>query len=67
MVEELLIRPLYVSEWEEAMRLAWDTFIIHEAPVYSKEGIKAFNHYYGEYYEELKKLCLFIENFVKNL
>lgn len=42
MVEELLIRPLYVSEWEEAMRLAWDTFIIYDAPVYSKEGIKAF-------------------------
>ena len=27
-----------------------------------EEGIDAFNHYYGEHYDELKKLCLFIEN-----
>lgn len=27
-----------------------------------EEGIEAFNHYYGSHYEELKKLCLFIEN-----
>ncbi len=27
-----------------------------------EEGIEAFNHYYGDHYEELKKLCLFIEN-----
>lgn len=27
-----------------------------------EEGIEAFNYYYGEHYEELKKLCIFIEN-----
>ncbi|MBR0491509.1 MAG: GNAT family N-acetyltransferase [Clostridia bacterium] len=27
-----------------------------------KEGMKAFQHYYGEHYEELKKLCIFVEN-----
>ena len=26
------------------------------------EGMEAFNHYYGNHYEELKKLCIFIEN-----
>lgn len=26
------------------------------------EGMEAFNHYYGSHYEELKKLCIFIEN-----
>lgn len=27
-----------------------------------EEGMKAFNHYYGSHYEELKKRCIFIEN-----
>ena len=27
-----------------------------------EEGISVFNLYYGNYYEELKKLCIFIEN-----
>jgi ribosomal protein S18 acetylase RimI-like enzyme len=27
-----------------------------------EEGMKAFQHYYGEHYEELKKLCIFVEN-----
>lgn len=27
-----------------------------------EEGIESFNHYYGEHYEELKRLCIFIEN-----
>lgn len=45
MVDEYLIRPLYKSEWEEAMQLAWDTFILFEAPEYSKEGIKNFKNF----------------------
>lgn len=27
-----------------------------------EEGINVFNHYYGNHYEEIKKLCIFIEN-----
>ena len=27
-----------------------------------EEGMKAFQHYYEEHYEELKKLCIFVEN-----
>ena len=27
-----------------------------------EEGMEAFNFYYGNHYEELKKLCIFIEN-----
>lgn len=27
-----------------------------------EEGMEAFNHYYKEHYEELEKLCIFIEN-----
>lgn len=45
MIEEYLIRPLYKSEWEEAMQLAWDTFVLFEAPEYSKEGIKNFKNF----------------------
>jgi len=45
MVDEYLIRPLFISEWDEAMQLAWDTFILYEAPEYSKEGIKNFKNF----------------------
>ena len=47
-------------EWEEAMRLAWDTFLIFEAPDYSLRGVYNFKNFvrdpllkkmytYGEY------------------
>lgn len=45
MSDEIIIRPIKISEWEEAMRIAWDTFLIYEAPVYSKEGIQAFKNF----------------------
>lgn len=48
MIEEYLIRPLFNSEWEEGMRLAWDTFILFEAPEYSREGIKAFKNFVND-------------------
>lgn len=28
----------------------------------TEEALQAFNHYYGEHYDDLKKMCLFIEN-----
>lgn len=42
---EYEIRPLQLNEWEMAMQLAWDTFLIYEAPEYSKEGIKNFEDF----------------------
>jgi GNAT superfamily N-acetyltransferase len=54
------IRPIMNNEWEEAMRLAWDTFLIFEAPDYSLRGVYNFKNFvrdpllkkmytYGEY------------------
>lgn len=39
------IRPLYRDEWADAMQLAWDMFLIFEAPEYSPEGIKNFQDF----------------------
>ena len=54
------IRTLYRKEWEEAMQLAWDTFLVFEAPDYSVKGVYNFKSFvrdpllkkmftYGEY------------------
>lgn len=45
MIEELLVRKIFKTEWEEAMRVAWDTFILFEAPEYSEEGVKNFKNF----------------------
>lgn len=42
------IRPIYAAEWDEAMRLAWDTFLLYEAPEYSKEGIQNFKNFVND-------------------
>lgn len=47
-MEEFLIRPIYRKEWEEAMQLAWDTFILFEAPDYSREGIQSFKNFISD-------------------
>lgn len=44
-MNEFEIRPIVSNEWEEAMQLAWDTFILYEAPEYSKEGIESFRNF----------------------
>ena len=55
-----MVRPLHKNEWEEAMQLAWDTFLIFEAPDYSVKGVHNFKSFvrdpllkkmftYGEY------------------
>ncbi|MCR5507098.1 MAG: GNAT family N-acetyltransferase [Lachnospiraceae bacterium] len=54
------IRPIMKHEWEDAMQLAWDTFLIFEAPDYSIKGVHSFKSFvrdpllkrmytYGEY------------------
>ncbi len=38
-------RHLKRTEWEMAMQLAWDTFLVYEAPEYSEEGVKNFHDF----------------------
>lgn len=53
---EYEIRPLCRKEWADAMQLAWDTFLIYEAPEYSKEGIRNFHDFVKD--PTLKKMFL---------
>ncbi len=39
------IRHIKRNEWDLAMQLAWDTFLIYEAPEYSEEGVKNFHDF----------------------
>ena len=39
------IRSAYREEWEEAMALAWKTFLRFEADVYSTEGVQNFENF----------------------
>lgn len=39
------IRSAYRDEWEEAMALAWKTFLRFEADVYSEEGVHNFENF----------------------
>lgn len=39
------IRSAYRDEWDDAMALAWKTFLRFEADVYSPEGVKHFEDF----------------------
>lgn len=39
------IRNAYHNEWEDAMDLAWRTFLKFEADVYSEEGVRNFEDF----------------------
>lgn len=39
------IRSAYRDEWEDAMLLAWRTFLRFEADVYSPEGVRNFENF----------------------
>lgn len=39
------IRSAYRDEWEDAMSLAWKTFLQFEADVYSAEGVRNFENF----------------------
>ena len=56
MEQQYQVRALYQNEWEEAMQLAWDTFMIYEAPDYSLQGIKNFRDFIKD--PGLKKMFL---------
>ncbi len=42
---DFVIRRLKKQEWELAMQLAWDTFLVYEAPEYAPEGVKNFHDF----------------------
>lgn len=39
------VRCAYRNEWQEAMTLAWQTFLRFEADVYTPEGVKNFENF----------------------
>ena len=39
------IRSAYHNEWEDAMDLAWRTFLKFEADIYSEEGVRNFENF----------------------
>lgn len=39
------IRSAYRNEWEDAMSLAWRTFMKFEADIYTPEGVKNFENF----------------------
>ncbi len=39
------IRSAYRNEWQDAMTLAWRTFLRFEADVYSREGVQNFRNF----------------------
>lgn len=50
------IRPIKRVEWEMAMQLVWDTFMIFEAPEYEPLGVKNFHEFVKG--KELKQLYI---------
>ena len=56
MEQQVAIRAIYQKEWEEAMQLAWDTFMIYEAPDYSLRGVQSFRDFIKD--PGLKKMFL---------
>lgn len=45
MIDGISIRAIKVNEWEEAMQLAWNTFLRFETADYSAEGVKSFREF----------------------
>ena len=39
------VRSAYRDEWQEAMAVAWTTFLKYEAPDYTQEGIQNFREF----------------------
>jgi GNAT superfamily N-acetyltransferase len=42
------IRFAHIDEWDEAMALAWKTFLAYVAPVYLPEGVKSFESFIND-------------------
>ena len=46
--EKFLFRFANEQDWEPAMKLAWETFLIFEAQEYSEEGIESFRDFISD-------------------
>ena len=53
---KIMVRCAYHSDWDGAMKLAWDTFARFDAPDYSQEGIDNFRKFVND--EMLHKMFL---------
>ena len=53
---KIMVRFAYHSDWDGAMKLAWETFIKFDAPDYSQEGIQNFRNFVND--EMLRKMFL---------
>ena len=51
-----MVRFAYHSDWDGAMKLAWDTFVRFDAPDYSLEGIENFRKFVTD--DTLRKMFL---------
>jgi len=47
-MSEIVVRNAYQTDWDEAMKLAWNTFMKFDAPDYSQEGINNFNKFIND-------------------
>lgn len=46
--EKFYFRMAVEKDWEPAMKLAWETFLIFEAEEYSEEGIESFRDFVSD-------------------
>ena len=46
--ENYIFRMAVEKDWEPAMKLAWETFLIFEAQEYSEEGIESFRDFISD-------------------
>ncbi len=54
--DKIIFRMAVEKDWEPAMKLAWETFLIFEAQEYSEEGIESFRDFISD--QLLKKMFL---------
>lgn len=45
---KIMVRSAYHSDWDGAMKLAWNTFTRFDAPDYSQEGITNFHKFVND-------------------
>lgn len=55
-IDSVLVRPAAIEEWENAMGLAWKTFLKFEGNDYEPEGIKNFQDFITD--QSLRKMFL---------
>ena len=55
-IENYTFRMAVEKDWEPAMKLAWETFLIFEAQEYGEEGIESFRDFISD--QRLKNMFL---------